>query len=136
MFLIATASLSTLIYSLFGGAKLMTVLFVIMGIDVVTGFLKAWKNHAIKSSFMTEGLFKKVGMVLLVVLVGVLAIAIPSLGWLTVATVTFLMANEAVSILENLSLLGVNVPNFVTEKLQVLQNQAEEVSDKDKDLKE
>lgn len=136
MFLLATTAFSTLIYGLFGGAKLMTVLFVIMGIDIVTGFLKAWKNHAIKSSFMTEGLFKKTGMIILVVLIGVLAIAIPSLGWLTVATVTFLMVNEAVSIIENLSLLGVKVPSFVTEKLQVLQEQAEEVSDKDKDLKE
>lgn len=85
---------------------------------------------------MTEGLFKKTGMVILVVLIGVLAIAIPAIGWLTVATVTFLIVNEAVSIIENLSLLGVRVPKFVTEKLQVLQEQAEEVSDKDKDLKE
>ena len=47
-------------------------------------------------------------------------------GTLTFATVLFYIANEALSIVENMAQLGVLVPQQLAEKLKVIDNQLDE----------
>lgn len=91
-----------------------------MLIDFISGFLKAWKNNEIDSSKMRKGLVKKIGEVLMLV-VGELLVAgtmFPySMDILKFISV-YLILMEAISIFENLALLGVPIPGFINKTLK------------------
>lgn len=91
-----------------------------MLIDFISGFLKAWKNNEIDSSKMRKGLVKKIGEVLMLV-VGELLVAgtmFPySMDILKFISI-YLILMEAISIFENLALLGVPIPGFINKTLK------------------
>ena len=91
-----------------------------MLIDFISGFLKAWKNNEIDSSKMRKGLIKKVGEVLMLA-VGELLVAGTMLPYSTNILQfisAYLSLMELISIFENLALLGVPVPGFITKTLK------------------
>ena len=91
-----------------------------MLIDFISGFLKAWKNNEIDSSKMRKGLIKKVGEVLMLV-VGELLVAgtmLPYSSDVLKFISGYLCLMELISIFENLALLGVPVPGFITRTLK------------------
>ena len=91
-----------------------------MLIDFISGFLKAWKNNEIDSSKMRKGLIKKVGEVLMLV-VGELLVAgtmLPYSSDILKFISGYLCLMELISIFENLALLGVPVPGFITKTLK------------------
>lgn len=61
-------------------------------------------------------------MIVLVMIANIMAQIMPEMTWIVAGTTIFLIANEIGSILENLSLLGVPIPDFITDKLAVLRN--------------
>ena len=91
-----------------------------MLIDFISGFLKAWKNNEIDSSKMRKGLIKKIGEVLMLV-VGELLVAgtmLPYSSDILKFISGYLCLMELISIFENLALLGVPVPGFITKTLK------------------
>lgn len=91
-----------------------------MLIDFISGFLKAWKNNEIDSSKMRKGLIKKVGEVLMLV-VGELLVAgtmLPYSSDVLKFISGYLCLMELISIFENLALLGVPIPGFITKTLK------------------
>lgn len=91
-----------------------------MLIDFISGFLKAWKNNEIDSSKMRKGLVKKLGEVLMLV-VGELIVAgtmLPYSSDILKFISGYLCLMEAISIFENLALLGVPVPGFINRTLK------------------
>lgn len=80
---------------------------VMMGLDIVTGFVGAWKNHDIQSTKMREGLFHKGTLLLLILLAWlceVFIMHVPELGIsvpLVVPACAVIFAMELVSIIEN-----------------------------------
>lgn len=91
-----------------------------MLIDFISGFLKAWKNNEIDSSKMRKGLIKKVGEVLMLA-VGELLVAgtmLPYSSDILKFISGYLCLMELISIFENLALLGVPVPGFITKTLK------------------
>ena len=109
---------------LFGEARFLHLLIYVIAIDIVLGMLKGIKLHSFKSSYSIEGFAKKFGMIVLVMLANIMAQIMPEISWIVAGTIIFLIANEIGSIIENLSLLGVPIPEFITEKLAVLRNTA------------
>ncbi|WP_413505846.1 holin family protein [Brochothrix thermosphacta] len=107
---------------LFGDARFLHLLIYVIAIDIVLGMLKGIKLHSFKSSYSIEGFTKKFGMIVLVMIANIMAQIMPEMTWIVAGTTIFLIANEIGSILENLSLLGVPIPDFITDKLAVLRN--------------
>lgn len=107
---------------LFGDARFLHLLIYVITIDIVLGMLKGIKLHSFKSSYSIEGFTKKFGMIVLVMIANIMAQIMPEMTWIVAGTTIFLIANEIGSILENLSLLGVPIPDFITDKLAVLRN--------------
>lgn len=107
---------------LFGDARFLHLLIYVIAIDIVLGMLKGIKLHSFKSSYSIEGFTKKFGMIVLVMTANIMAQIMPEMAWIVAGTTIFLIANEIGSILENLSLLGVPIPDFITDKLAVLRN--------------
>ena len=101
------------------------VVAVMMALDMITGFAGAAKDKVLESGKMREGLWHKAGFAGLVVLaavwefgsawlnaevsgMGVTVPSIPAVG----AVCTFVVATEAVSILENLCVLNPDIASL------------------------
>lgn len=84
------------------------VVCIMMGLDIVSGLVKAFKNHEVSSTRMREGLFGKCGMLIALFAIAVLQIATSDpnvhfpIEFPLFNTIAGLMcAYEAVSIIEN-----------------------------------
>lgn len=106
-------------------------------VDYATGIMAAWHNNVQLSSYKSlKGIAKKVSMWLLVV-VGVvvdvtLLYAASYLGWampadfiVAVVVALWLVANELLSILENISGTGTAIPPFLKPIVERLKNKTE-----------
>lgn len=112
------------------------VLMVMMVIDYLSGMSVAWSTGELSSKIGAKGIVKKVGyMALIAVAMGVdyliysgIAAANIEVGynmWFGLLVAVWLIINEMISILENLSKLGVPIPEFLKKIIQRLKNSAE-----------
>ena len=84
--------------------------------DIVSGLLAAVKSKAVSSSKMKAGIFNKFGEILVLVVTFILK---PATGAdLTVAVLTYYIFMEGVSVIENLSKAGIQIPNQLGKYLQ------------------
>lgn len=85
-------------------------------LDIISGLLSAVKSRNVSSSKMKAGIFNKFGEILVLVVTFILK---PATGVdLTVAVLTYYIFMEGVSVLENLSKAGVNIPSQLAKYLQ------------------
>ena len=107
------------------------VLLVVMIIDYATGMFKAWINASLSSRIGLIGILKKVGYLLVVCTAGVVDWLISSgldkIGikidvgfYIGVIVVIWFIINELISILENLAIIGVPLPKFLTSLIHKL----------------
>ncbi|MFJ7914492.1 MULTISPECIES: holin family protein [unclassified Lysinibacillus] len=111
---------------LFGGVKFLHLLLLLMGLDIITGIFKAIKNGNLWSRKSLFGYARKLLVLIVVITANIIDQVLSLNGTLTFATVLFYIANEALSIVENMAQLGVLVPQQLAEKLKVIENQSEE----------
>lgn len=119
--LIFTA-ISTASAYLFGGMDAMlSILIVFMVIDFISGFTKAWALKEFDSSKFYIGGVKKIGILLIVAVAAQLdtIISIDSVALRTVA-ISYYIANEGFSILENWGALGLPLPKILKNALAKL----------------
>ena len=114
----------------FGGwDAVLAALLVCMGVDYVSGSMVALVFHkstktesgTYNSSYGLKGLCKK-GLMLLFVLVAVQMDIILGVDYVRDAVCIGFCSNEILSIIENLGLAGVPMPQAVTKALEQLQN--------------
>ena len=91
-------------------------LLIVQGADVLTGFLLALAGKSLKtesgrvsSGALTQGLIKK-GLEWLVVLICLSVGQAMEMQGITGAAMTYMIATELVSLMENLSAFGLSVP--------------------------
>jgi toxin secretion/phage lysis holin len=108
---------------LFGGVKFLDLLLLMMGVDIITGILKAIKLKKLRSRTSWFGYARKIGVLCLVIVAAVIDTILGFNGAVTLGTVLFYIAGEGLSIVENLAQIGVKVPAFIREKLQVIQDE-------------
>ena len=107
---------------------LMTTLLVLNVTDVLTGVLKGGLKHEVGSRVFYAGIKKKVGQWLLIIVGNAIdVVAFDSLPVSKTLVVSFLIGTEGISIVENLAIIGVPIPAFITRYLV----QIKEASDKD-----
>lgn len=117
------------------------VLLVMMIIDYISGMSAAWREGTLNSKKGVDGIIKKVGyMALVAVAMGVdylifsgFAAVNVSVGFemlFGILVAVWLIINEMISILENLSRLGVPIPKFLTKAVKKLKITAEASGEK------
>ena len=92
------------------------ILLAAMVLDYVSGMLKAFYLEEVSSKKGYRGLVKKVG-ILFTIVVANLTDLILGLTIFRSAICMFFCVNELVSVLENVALLGVPIPEMLTNKL-------------------
>ncbi|MCL2575123.1 MAG: phage holin family protein [Defluviitaleaceae bacterium] len=117
--------ISLFTYLIGGTDALLLALFAMMGIDFVTGIIKAGVMRDISSYKMFVGAARKIGM-FFIVAVGNLVDSVLELGGvLRTITISYFIANEALSMLENWSLMGLPVPKRLQDILKALKDRGD-----------
>ena len=133
-FLAAVGSVGGFIVRLLGGwGEDMTTLLIFMGVDFLLGLAIAaiWKKSgksetgALNSWSAWVGLIRK-GASLLVVLIGNRLDIMLGLDYIRTAIIIAFCADELISIVENLGIMGVPLPAVVAKAIDVLKSKVEE----------
>jgi len=113
--------------SLLGGwDKSLEILLIFIIMDYITGVGAAFKTKTLKSSVGFEGLMKKGVIFLIVILAAQLdRITGNAAGVFRTSTAFFFIANDALSVLENVGEMGVKFPRFLTSALTKLRDENE-----------
>ncbi|CAI6292603.1 holin family protein [Bacillus subtilis] len=113
---------------LFGGVKYLDLLLVLSIIDVITGVIKAWKFKKLRSRSAWFGYVRKMLSFLVVIVANIIDTILNLNGVLTFGTVLFYIANEGLSITENLAQIGVKIPAAITDRLHVIEEENEQTT--------
>ena len=111
--------ISTALAYVFGGMdNMLAILLVFMTIDFISGFIKAWVLKEFDSSKFYIGGVKKIGILLIVAVSAQLDLLIAIDGAaLRTVTISYYIANEGFSILENCGEMGLPLPEPIKNAL-------------------
>ena len=111
------------IYLWGGWDVVFTALVVLACMDYVTGWVAAWVHGRLSSDIGRRGIAKKVGMFIVVAVCHILD-QLGGLGEPILRTVAiwWYLANEALSVVENLGEVGVPIPDRLRQALAVLRD--------------
>ena len=113
---------------LIGGMdKMFLALIVAMAIDYLTGVCVALffknspktENGALKSNEGIKGLFKKIAIIMAVILANELDVVMET-SYVRSAVITGFLVNETVSVTENIGLMGVPLPKKLLDAIEIL----------------
>ena len=113
----------TFIYS--GDINLINILLLLMLIDVITGLIKAVKDKNLWSRKSLFGYARKILVFLIITVANLLDLLMNMNGTLVLATVTFYILNEVLSITENAGQLGIPLPDKLLEVISVVNKKSE-----------
>lgn len=86
-----------------------------MGIDVVTGLIKAWINHDFQSAIMRAGLAKKAGELLIIVMGLLFTYGMGLPTYILSCVSLYIILMELMSIVENLDKIGCPLPKALKD---------------------
>ena len=112
------------------------VLFLVMTVDYISGMVRSWINGELCSRIGVLGIVKKISYLLAVVVAivadWVIQTAAGELGadfsgffYFGILVTIWLILNECISILENISEIGVPLPSFLITLIQKLKKTTE-----------
>ena len=119
------AAIATGAVYLFGGFDVaLNCLLIAIVLDYLTGVIKAYVKKELSSEVGLKGILKKVG-VLIVVMLGVLVDRITGeTGAVRTLVIYYFVANEGLSIIENLGAAGVPIPAKLKKALKALKKES------------
>ena len=124
------AGIGTGLVYLWGGFDVaMQCLLVAIVLDYISGIIKAFVLKQLSSSIGFKGILKKFG-VLVVVALAVLRVTGES-GAIRTLVIYYFVANEGLSIIENMGLAGLPIPKSIKEALNALKKQGDDGNAKD-----
>lgn len=116
------------------------ILLVFAVMDFASGFIKAYIKGEISSRKMSNGVMRKIGILIAAAMVYEIDIILGTQGMLASMTKYWFIIMEAISILENLQKAGVVLPNFLLKGLngckETFELKGEDVLDLTKNKKE
>lgn len=111
-----------ILYLLGGWDVALACLIVAIILDYLSGVIKAYVTKELSSKIGFKGLIKKVGVLVIVMLSVIVDQITGSTGAIRTLVIYYFVANEGLSILENLAQAGVPVPNSIKNALKVLKD--------------
>lgn len=116
-------------FFLFGEVKFLHLLILLMALDIITGVFKAIKDQNLWSRKSLFGYARKMLVLVVIILANVIDQILGLQGAVAYATVLFYIANEGLSIIENLAKVGVLIPPNIAEKLNSIESKENKDSD-------
>lgn len=113
-----------LIYLLGGWDIAIQCLVIAIALDYVSGITRAFVTKTLSSRIGFQGLLKKIGLLLIVMLGTLIDRVTGNTGAIRTLVIYYFVANEGLSILENLGQAGVPIPPAIKKALKVLRKES------------
>lgn len=125
-FICATvAGLGTFLSFVFGDWDVaLQCLIIAIAIDYISGIIKAFINKELSSKIGVKGLLKKVGVLLIVALATLIDKITGESGMVRTLVIYYFVANEGLSVIENLGEAGLPIPDVIKKALKSLKNES------------
>lgn len=124
-FCLILADIGTVILFLFGGWDIsLQCLMIAIAIDYISGLIKAYNTKTLDSKVGFKGILKKVGILCIVALSVVVDRITGESGAIRTLVIYYFVANEGLSVLENLSIAGLPIPQSIKKALQALKKES------------
>lgn len=120
------AILSSFLYLLGGWDIALKCLIIVMIIDYITGILSAIFNKKLNSKIGLKGILKKFGYLCIVALSVIIDMITGETGVIRTLVIYFFVANDGISIVENIAEMGVPMPKKLLEILEQLRKKGDE----------
>jgi toxin secretion/phage lysis holin len=114
---------TTFVYLIGGMDIAMTCLLVAIALDYISGLIKAYECKVLSSKIGFRGILKKVGVLLVVMLAVLIDRVTGNTGAIRTLVVYYFVANEGLSIIENLAEAGVPIPKSLKKALKSLKKE-------------
>lgn len=120
------STIATTFVFLIGGFDVaMSCLLIAIALDYVSGILKAFINKNLSSEIGLKGILKKIG-ILVIVMLGVLIDRVAGeTGAIRTLVIYYFVANEGLSIIENLGEAGLPIPKKLKNALKALKKETD-----------
>lgn len=113
----------------------MQILMLLIITDYITGLMKAYKSKELASDVGFKGLLRKVAIFFAIILAHQMdLISNTSAPIFKTMSIYFYIANEGLSIIENLGMLGVPLPRFIANVLKKIKQQNDNISNDNENL--
>ena len=137
---VVSAVITGLLYYLGIVAVPIIILIIAMIIDYVTGMMSAWLNSELSSKKGIKGIVKKVSYLALVAVAMIvdwlifqglqqINVDLNYSVFFAILVTVWLIINELISVLENLSRMGVPIPNFLKKLINRLKTTVDKGDD-------
>lgn len=121
----ALAGIGTFLSFIFGDWDVaLQCLVIAVALDYISGVIKAFVNKELSSKIGVRGLLKKVGVFVIVALAVLLDKVSGSTGAVRTLVIYYFVANEGLSIVENLGEAGLPIPDVIKRALKSLKNES------------
>lgn len=117
--------LTTFVYLVGGIDVAMKSLLIVIVIDYITGVMSAIYNRKLNSTIGLKGILKKFSYLIIVSLSVILDRIVGDTGAIRTLIIYFFVANDGISIVENIGKMGVPLPKKLTEVLEQLRNKGD-----------
>lgn len=123
---IYSAIVTTLLFILGGWDIALQSLITIMIIDYLTGMAKSYVSSKLNSNKGFKGIVKKLAMLGIVAISVIIDRLIGNTGLIRNFIIYYLVANEGLSIVENLGEMDIIVPDVLKNKLEQLKDKGDQ----------
>jgi toxin secretion/phage lysis holin len=123
---ILSAISTTLLFILGGWDIALQSLIVVMIIDYLTGISKSYVAEKLNSNKGFKGIVKKLAMLGLVAIAVIIDRLVGDTGLIRTFLIYYLVANEGLSIIENLGEMDIIVPEFLKKRLEQLKDKGDQ----------
>lgn len=121
---VITANVATTFIYLFGGIDVaLQCLLIAIVLDYISGLIKAYNTKTLSSSIGFKGILKKVGVLVIVMLAVLVDRVTLDNGGIRSLVIYYFVANEGLSILENLAVAGLPIPKKLKDALKVIKKE-------------
>lgn len=118
------AGIGTLFIYLLGGLDVaMQCLLIAIVLDYLSGLIKAYNSKVLSSKIGFRGILKKLGILFLVMLAVVIDRVTGESGAIRTLVIYYFVANEGLSIVENLGEAGLPIPKVLKNALKILKKE-------------
>lgn len=119
------AVVSTAFVYLIGGLDVaMSCLLIAIVLDYISGIIKAFVTKQLSSKIGFKGILKKVSILIIVMLAVLVDRVTGETGAIRTLVIYYFVANEGLSILENLGQSGVPIPQNIKKALKALKKES------------
>lgn len=122
--IILSGIVTELVYLLGGWDVALQCLIIAIALDYISGLIKAFHTKTLSSRIGFRGLLKKIGYLLIVMLAVLIDRVTGNSGAIRTLVIYYFVANEGLSVIENLSVTNIPIPKVIKKALKALKKES------------